>query len=199
MPLLSPDDLGLYLPTWILAVATTGAFIAAGFAAYFTWRALVLERTRDTDERWDRRRAQATLVSAWISVDDGWNPVAYSPGPDDGLVHHNLSDQPVSDVSMSLVLDGEPYLHYSLAQMPPRYTNVVSQTGMGRGPLVLHFTDEPPRYLTRDEIIRVDVKISFTDSAGVRWRRMSAGLAEIALMDDRKPTEPPPESGPTAV
>jgi len=180
VPTLSPDLWGLYVPTWILAVATTGALVAAALAAFFTGRSLKLERGREAALERERRVSQARLVTAWLAVDDNWNPRGQGPLTTDGLTHQNGSYQPITEVAIALSLNNFEYWIKEIKLVPPGFDTVFQQPGgMSYGPLVISPINSPQRYLSLSEVSDVEVDLRFTDSAGVQWRRTATALVDL--------------------
>src|SRR5689334_11831407 len=91
------------VPTWVQAIATLLALIAAGAAASAAWQVLAVERKRDVDRQQveDERRAaeargQADRVAAWPST----SPTEQNapPPPQQGVSIRNASELPVYNV-----------------------------------------------------------------------------------------------------
>lgn len=55
------------VPAWIEAVATVGALLAAGAAAFYAHRTLGVELGRDQARAEEEQAAQADLVAAWVT------------------------------------------------------------------------------------------------------------------------------------
>lgn len=127
---------GPTVPDWVGAVGTAAAFMLA--AIIF----VIAER--------DRKRRQASLVSAWVE----------SAGDDSGraVVHLvNGSGQPVYDVSLQAEkVIAEP-LHYEV--LPPEHREQIAAVADVASPLSTY---------------GLGVTVRFTDASGRRWRRVAA-------------------------
>lgn len=97
------------IPTWVTAIATVLALVAAGFAAHSSWNVLKHEREREADRR--RRAEQAEQADL----------VAVLPAPGRGrAVIQNASALPVYRVVVVYVVkSGERHESPELAVVPP--------------------------------------------------------------------------------
>jgi hypothetical protein len=136
------------VPTWIGAVATMLAFIAAWVAARAAWRVLELERTRDRLRREVEDRVQADRVAAWPSLgpsnpDDPDSPEVW------GATVRNASELPVYQVKVEfqsisptrgtrmvifeLVVPGEWHLNEQLSLLYPHdHSKVTARVAQAR-------------------------------------------------------------------
>lgn len=92
-------------PDWLTAVTTTGAFVAAGYAARATWTLTRTEVGRDADRRAaDAQAFQADYIAAWMRWVDYAEPIEFAEltvsdaGP--GFRVRNSSRLPVYDVAL---------------------------------------------------------------------------------------------------
>jgi hypothetical protein len=85
------------VPTWIQAIATVLALIAASVAAVVAWKVLGVERRRDRQRQGAEERAQAEKVAAWPSV-VRTDPADPNSAPKWGAAVRNASDLPVYQV-----------------------------------------------------------------------------------------------------
>jgi hypothetical protein len=177
------------VPTWVIAVTTLLAFVAAAFAGIVTYELLRIESRRDTvaaEELRQReeaqRRTQASRVAAWYGR---WSSVVKGPGmaadPREwtrwGAIISNASGLPVYNVRVSFCVavdpsgglkwrQGERYLG-ALRLVPPGEEHV-----------------EMPDHLRAEEADGSEqtwlVAIEFTDASGGRWLRDPRGRLEPA-------------------
>jgi hypothetical protein len=178
------------VPTWVLAVTTLLAFIAAAFAALVTYELLRVESRRDAvtaEERRQREDAQrwgqASRVAAWYGR---WSSVVKGPGmaadprewARSGAIISNASHLPIYNVRVSFCVavdpaaggtwrHGERYLG-ALRLVPPGEEHV-----------------EMPDHLRAEEAGGNEqtwqVAIEFTDASGSRWVRDARGRLEPAI------------------
>jgi arabinogalactan oligomer/maltooligosaccharide transport system substrate-binding protein len=165
------------LPDWIAAVSTYAAFLAAGVAVYFAWRAFRIEAKREARWELDQRSAQASKVSAWYGTKVSQAPLGaselitqLSARTRRGVLLRNASEAPVYDVSVFVIVRDETrlnpedvvWLTKDIGLLPPMSEPVFRSL---EADIQTEFpSDAEPR-----------VQISFTDAAGVEWIRSPYG------------------------
>jgi hypothetical protein len=163
------------LPTWIVALATASALVAAFRAALYTKRLFETEQARDARAEQRDLRAQAEHVSAWIQAKDQKivaGSFTRSLGIQLSTALLNSSTQAVYDVKMTFsagsVVAG---LTDSIDVLPPltkaalRPLPKLAQTQLEAG--LQTSSGETPR-----------VALEFSDAAGRRWLRAADGTLE---------------------
>ena len=171
-------------PSWLEAIATVAAFLAAGMAVGFAAEAYALERRRD--DRWEEERlqSQAAMVAAWWGTEDGkpvQGPWAGDKNPQGPLVR-NASQLPIREVLLLIWVDGERVASAQRwAVIPP-----------GHGPRRVRLSDgalrdmwlklDPDNSDPHGFVDRVELAVSFIDSAEHRWARGRGG--EFGRVDD---------------
>jgi hypothetical protein len=193
------------VPTWVAAVTTFLAFVAAGFAGVVAYELLRVENARDEAARVERRqaeadraarweaaqRAQASEITAWFGSYKGGVPRdQYYPGSPDvatapivwGAVVRNASRLPVFDVQVVFYEVNDPG-GTSVWTPKPRWT--ASRRFRVIPPDQTRRLDLPQTVLNTDEECNDDVfvvGVTFTDANGVRWMRDARG----ALVDPNR-------------
>ncbi|MEJ5915453.1 hypothetical protein [Pseudokineococcus sp. 1T1Z-3] len=172
-------DLG-DLPTWLGVLVSALALGAAAVAATHAGRVLRIESARDARAEEDRRELQARGVSAWVAVhlDDRGSR-------QDGFVLHNVSDAPVHDVTVRFLSpDYKGWRDATMLVVPPgRYFTRDGEPTYG-----WYFPDHVDAYpgtirpVMKKEQWRV-AELTFTDSAGRRWRRDGRGTLSTTPRD----------------
>ena len=186
------------VPTWVAAVTTFLAFVAAAFAGLVAYELLKVESGRDlkaeqerTERRDAERRGQASKVAAWYGT---WlSPVTYSGGansgipatPGSGAVIRNASDLPVYDVSIVYFLANPPKLlgwsegdrEHEIPELIPVIPPGEERTPMPESIRRIGSATREPVWL---------VAIEFTDADDQRWMRDPHG----ALSPRTWPREP---------
>jgi hypothetical protein len=167
-------------PTWITAVATIAALIAAGLAVRASWAVLKLEtRREDRAEKADaERRAaaeraeQADYVAAWMHWNDGVplfpDTTIFGPmmGQGWGALVTNASSLPIYTVALVFYgRDGEERDRVEKDFVPPGESHVPWNKELRQG-------DGEDRELGTD----IRVEIFFRDTAGRTWRRDMNGV-----------------------
>jgi hypothetical protein len=179
------------VPTWVLAITTLLAFLAAAFAGLVAYNLLKVETARDLkaakegllaaadrkraeDERAVQleanRRAQASKVTAWF---DRW--VEDYRGDVWGAAVRNASELPILDVRVSYYWvndprDGSPWT------TEQRYASVDRIRMIPPGKTEYH--ELPERVISMAEECSTQVYlvgIEFTDANGIGWRRDERG------------------------
>src|ERR1700733_1572495 len=162
------------IPTWLATIAAT----AAGIVAYRVYR---IEASRDDVADKDRRSAQAAKVGAWYGSREGQmitTPIGTSVQTQTsreriwGAFLRNASDLPVFDVVVMFYF-GKASLDEADANTSP-YKVLRTVLPPGNEPVHVKIPDEVLRLFgsaDSKEIAFYRVKIEFTDSAGIRWRR----------------------------
>jgi hypothetical protein len=166
------------LPTWIQAVATVLALIAASIAAVAAWRVLEVERRRDDERRQfeDERRAtdertQAERVAAWPSLvrSDPADPA--SPAEWSGTIR-NASDLPVYQVGIEFEpIGGGGLTVYMFEVVPPGSWSLNRDRVLypgGELQVRQEVGDLPDRTFV--------IALRFTDAANRVWRRDRYGV-----------------------
>lgn len=174
-------------PAWWSASSTAAAFTAAAVAAMFAADAFRLEHRRD--ERWqtERRQAQASLVAAWplnlVRVETRVGNAV--PDTVQLVVARiiNTSTLPVRNVYF------EAFVTVASNGMSMRHrigSHLVAVVPPGESSTEVRIpADDPARSFLQPGGASVDwipdVRLSFTDAAGVRWMRDENGvLADIS-------------------
>ena len=174
------------LPTWIVALATVCALVAAFRAALYAKRLFETEAARDARTEQRDLRAQAEHVSAWIQA-KGQTIVAGSFTRHIGIQLStalvNSSTQPVYDLTMSFsaghvvsdvtdTIDVLPPLTKPAERPLPKKAQTQLEAAMQTP------GDETPR-----------VALEFTDAAGRRWRRAADGTLDhtVRTVDNSYP------------
>jgi hypothetical protein len=148
------------VPTWVVAIATIFAFIAAGFAAVRAKQMFDLEHRRDLHDGEMRRREQASRVSAWVVQ-------AHEQGASPRIALRNASDLPVYSVRYQISTDshGIGVFGNTIIALPPESE-----------PLTVPLVE-----VSSDLAENIGVVIEFRDAAGDCWQRNSGGrLSQIS-------------------
>lgn len=171
--------------TWVLAVTTLLAFVAAAFAGLVAYQLLAVESARDLraeEERAERRdadrRAQAARVTAWYGTWRSRSVFPQSPMPDwpaYGAVIRNASDLPVYDVRVAFCIGVDPAagvdwrsgMRYSSPDLIP-----VVPPGEERAEIPNQTRDQEAAGESEAKWL---VALEFTDAAGHRWLRDPRG------------------------
>ncbi|WP_191838919.1 sugar ABC transporter substrate-binding protein [Catellatospora chokoriensis] len=159
----APDGVWGDVPSWVAAVATVFALAFAAVAAQAALRTYRIESERDRVDAESRRaqddylrRTQAALVSAW------WGESPDQPGVW-GAHLRNASGAPVYQVYCTVV-DADDDAEERRIHHPVVPPGTVAQfSGLVR----------PAEVPVLEPVRRV--KVSFTDSAGIRWLRDQYG------------------------
>lgn len=190
LPHLPPGD----WPTWISAIASVGALVAAIVAAVVTIGLLKREAERDRVAADERRAEQANHVAAWYGGDHGIGNLfpARMTRDEVGTYLRNASKSPVYDVVIEYYC---PIRNVGLSWrgldtrckvLPP-----------AEKAYFVGVIDDVARNLSTFSLAELTVAVMFRDSAGRTWRRDTQGrLSEI---DDPqrygREAVPPPERG----
>jgi hypothetical protein len=157
-------------PSWVAAVGTVGALVAA------LWQIRTERHARkrlEEEVRSQARRAQAVGISAWIPATTGWRAEVESESPTYVAALFNHSEEPVYMAIASLVsIQGAGP---SASRGDGRYENraFLDTIPPGRYVAILGPYDSWPSG-------RAGVDLAFTDAAGVHWlRRANGALEEI--------------------
>ncbi|MFJ3406495.1 hypothetical protein [Promicromonospora sp. NPDC090134] len=141
---------------WMIAIGTLAAvLVALVFGGFEYYRGTADRREQATE----RRRAQATLVNAWLDVH-------IEPDPPRLLAEyriHNASAAPVYEVVVSIpagFMGDAPRLEPWGMLTPTDKPRVVEE------PEVVHFVDDQD----------VQLELTFRDAAGLWWRRGTDGI-----------------------
>ena len=155
------------IPTWVQAIVSLLALIAAIVAALVAWRAFRLERVREsraleelTHRLDEERRAQASLVSAWLTQ------------PTEGNIPDDVASVSLRNASLLPVYDVVTVIQTADSQ-------IISRAAAEWGVL-------PPMELAAGRFIRlttnksavsgeIGVSIKFRDSTGRIWERDLVG------------------------
>lgn len=181
-----PDYLG-NLPTW-------GAFIAAATAAGFTWEALQRERTRDAAGERGKRRAQASLVAAWVEPID--RPQEFD-SPSWVVKMANRSDLPIFGVRGEARVLGQTDLSGLLGSVqasgipPAKVIEQGTDDPLARS-LPLTMQGDSQRFARGLQLDDVRVRLTFTDCQTITWIRDYDGrLSEANLPEIGEPDSDP--------
>ncbi|TCJ23033.1 hypothetical protein [Nocardioides jejuensis] len=151
------DTSAAAIATWVGAMATTGALIAAIYAGHQAAKIVQVERERDDRIEDKERRAQAEQIAGWVSNKNHLNMV-------------NLSNLPVYEVQV----------RYELGELDAteEYGALVPSTREGGSRQVRSFDmilRNVLQTLPPTERPRPRVTVWFTDTAGIRWERDGHG------------------------
>ena len=155
------------VPTWIAALSTVGALVAAIVAGRAAWRLLGLEATRDRNAFADKKTVQASRVSAWAK----WERSAEGAESDYDiplLSVRNASDLPVYAVLLELFNSRDQLVSTERVDVLPPTD----------GPIDLPHvvSDAEHSALQGDYGSKLQVKITFRDASGRTWVRQVDGL-----------------------
>jgi hypothetical protein len=178
------------VPTWVLAVTTLLAFVAAAFAALATYELLCIESRRDAaavdkvrQREDEQRRAQAGRVAAWYGR---WSSVVKGPGMTadhrewlrSGAIISNASDLPIYNVRVSLCVAVDPSAGLTWRQ-GERFAGALRLVPPGEEHVEMpdHLRAEAEASGNQQTWL---VAIEFTDALGTRWLRDPRGRLELA-------------------
>lgn len=176
------------VPTWVLALTTLLAFVAAAFAGVVAYDLLQIERARDAtaaleaqDRQEAERRAQASRVAAWYSTWEEQEPFTQVRrlGRHWGAVIRNASDLPVYGLRVLFCVpvphgsgltwrQGERFLSPPRAIVPPGECTVELPDDIRQD---VEADGHEPEWL---------VAFEFADAAGGRWLRDPQGRLSSA-------------------
>lgn len=160
---------------WVNALAAIGALGAAIYAGLVARHLYEIESNRDLAASTERRREQATAISAWVSVTAEENYTA-------GVEIINVSPAPVYDVRIEVNdRNGTPLRPLTLTVLPPGRFFASTDDKYGWSfPNPSEAVGKPLRPVARSNNWRVQ-QLSFRDSADVHWARDADGtLTEVA-------------------
>lgn len=172
------------IPSWISALASVGALLAAVVAGVTARRLYGIEREREHRLTEADERRQAVRVSAWVAEVVGPNAGERSPG----VVVVNASQTAVRDVLVSVIEPDDrrraalrlailpPGEYFAAAQPPPYHWGF---------PNLLSALEYPARPVMRSRQWRV-TEVTFRDAADRSWRRDDAGVLHTAARQDDK-------------
>lgn len=185
MMLLSADISWGDFPSWVTAVATVLALVAASYAAWRTGRIVSIELGRDRQREQDEERRQASQVAAWAaeSVHDpvgGSNVFSqYTTMSVSGFVI-NGSSQPIFNIGVLWFVEDESIHETALAVLPPGG----AETWEMPDEVMARFDDQtaeqgqkPLRGYLEAQLLssmaaeKLRLEVSFDDSHGRRWTR----------------------------
>ncbi|MBV7434073.1 hypothetical protein KRX19_03450 [Cardiobacteriaceae bacterium TAE3-ERU3] len=183
---------------WVNAYAALFAVIFAAYATYEARRLYKLEQQRDRDAEEEKKRAQASKISAWIgadipplnALDKSWKGV--------GVIIQNQSDTPIFDVVIELLNSEKqaalpinidilpPGYYFCLAKHKGSYADFLTPEQAEHNkdaweyaiPLSQYPAKLRPITMSRKRCI---ISISFTDSNNHRWQRDTLG--KLTLLD----------------
>jgi hypothetical protein len=151
------------VPTWIGAIGTVLAVLAAIYAGVQAKRVYLIERRRDHQAEDDRRRTQAVAISGWVTESTGHSAASEWPI----LAIMNASTLPVYDLVATVTrsdgtrLTSEKFPSVAPAQSPLQRPLVLQESAIGAEPLLISLT--------------------FLDASGLIWCRDSRGkISELA-------------------
>ncbi len=169
------------VPTWINAITTTFALVAAAVAAMVAYRLYQIESSREARTAEDResvaegrRRAQANKVAAWFDSKDAASKVW-------GAVIRNASDLPIFDIQVRFVFNFELWSGGPRDNMEAEDAEQLIRV---LPPSVDRFIEMPESYRRITEGYEFDIKlhmveIEFTDAASNRWLRDVSGTLRL--------------------
>jgi hypothetical protein len=155
------------VPDWLAAIGTLAAFVVA-------LRLLAKELTARREQEEDRRRAQARLVNAWLTMK--WRE---SDGEAESwFVVTNASDEPVYQVKVTVVPGDSGFA--SDPEMARGQAETIEENW--NSPLLPHESrdgcvPDEWNWWTR----KASLGLSFTDSQGRRWKRIPVTGALIEV------------------
>lgn len=173
------------VPSWIAAVTSFSAFIAAIFAAIFTWRTLNIENAREARTEKRAEEEQANKIACWISNSDSENFELSGHKYKAIGVNMNIanaSDQAIYEISISLFDKEAGLLVEKISVIAPDCTSVI--------PIPIDIVNKfLPNHLqniigtvtkqAENESKRIAesllLEITFMDSKGIFWKRGRKG------------------------
>ncbi len=173
------------LPNWITAGTSFLALIAATYAAFFTWRTLKIETSREARTEIRIEEDQANKIACWISDSNSGNfdlsGYKYKAIGVNMNVS-NASQQVIYDVTLTLFDQDLEIYTEQVSTIPPESTSVVPipieivnkflpshlQNILGT---VESQAEKESKRISRSLLLEV----SFMDSKGVYWRRHRKG------------------------
>src|SRR5215469_5818780 len=177
--------------TWVIAVTTLLAFVAAAFAGLVTYQLLCTELRRDVSAARDRternaaeRRGQASVIAAWYTTWQaestlyhlrGGEPVTWPRPSHSGAVIRNASGLPVYDVRVSFCVPVDPLAGLTWRQ-GQRYTSPELTPVVPPGDTHVPLPDDVwAREQAEGSEPQWIVAIEFIDTDGHRWLRDPRG------------------------
>ncbi len=165
------------VPTWVGAITTALALIAAGYAAKVSWNVLKVEQVRDAAaaeaaarERDRERRAQADLIATWLQ------PSAHEDSDNAEIRVRNASSLPVYQVVVEVMAGGAVTAAVPWMVLPPGEVGAALPPGSRgrRQSLVADvYGNEAEGYEHRLEDL--SVRLRFIDAVGASWARSESG------------------------
>jgi hypothetical protein len=158
------DRYGGSFASWLEAISTFAAFLAAAVAIVFAATAYRLEVGREQQFRAAGDRAQASLVAAW------WGPDPDAPGDEGrrfGIWIRNASELPIRRAGLELRVDDKAIEDTVLALVPPARDAILVPIAHE----TLHVLDEIIRAKSEEADARVRLTLDFTDAGGLKWHR----------------------------
>lgn len=151
------------VPTWIGAIGTVLAVLAAIYAGLQAKRVYLIERERDHRADEDRRRTQAVAISGWVTESGGHSAASEWPI----LEIMNASTLPVYDVVATVTgSDGIPLISEKFYSIAPASSPL-------QRPLVLHER--------ATGAVPLLVSLTFRDASGLIWCRDSRGVISESI------------------
>jgi hypothetical protein len=163
------------IASWIAAIATFGALIAAVAAGLQAKKLYAIESGRDKEAADGRARLQASRINAWACLRLQQGDVQAF-----GVIVANSSDEPVYNVKV--VVDGFTNKNMSTLTCVPPGQYFVENRLIDKGDRRLDWDYAKPTSEFRDPLrpfsaseSKKVLSTSFTDSAGQSWKRDLAG------------------------
>jgi hypothetical protein len=168
------------IASWIAAVATFGALLAAVAAALQAKKLYDIESGRDKEAADSRARLQASRINAWAGLRLQQGDLQAF-----GVIVANSSDEPVYNVR--IVVDGFTNKNMSTLTCVPPGQYFVENRVISKGEKRFHWDYAKPTSEFRDPLrpfsasgSKKVLSTSFTDSAGQSWKRdLDGGLSPV--------------------
>jgi len=168
--------------TWVVAVTTLLAFVAAAVAGTVAYKVLAVETRRDLLADSERIAAQAAEVAAWCGRTKAETSI-FSDGsdtwPEWGAVIRNASGLPVYGLRVWYCDPADPAPGSDLRTLRWYESSELSEVLPPGDTLV-----SPPREITKQRAAggheRWLIAVEFTDAAGTRWLRGPLGKLTLA-------------------
>jgi len=163
------------IASWIAAVATFGALIAAIAAGLQAKKLYNIESGRDKEAADSRARLQASKINAWAGLRLQRGDLQAF-----GVIVANSSDEPVYNVKV--VVDGFTTMSMSTLTCVPPGQYFVENRSIVKGEKRFQWDYAKPTSEYGDPLrpfsasgSKKVLSMAFTDSAGQSWKRDSAG------------------------
>lgn len=146
------------LASWIAALATVAAVIAAVVAGRYAKSTYELDRNRHLSD-------QATRISTWPSHETATNRW--------GTMIRNASDNAVYNVALTTTWEGSDGTRTDIAVLPPGlyFVPPKGQTNPDKRPRYTERVTDESAFSAILQSARIRLDISFRDASGRHWQR----------------------------